>query len=368
LAAVSSSFRNGGIRRKVREFLAAAGTKLHSQGLTLLSEKIGADPFAKVKQLIDSMITRLLEEANADADHEGYCDEEMGKSKITRNKLDNEIDSLAAAVEEGKATIMTLTDDIAEAAKEVAEIDQSVAEATKMRTAEKQTNAETVKDAKSAQAAVDAATKVLKDFYAKAGGATGFLQLSSAAPYNAPGVVKMGSDEWDQLANPNFVGTVDKGHKAGMQVFGNEGPGSQGETYQGQQDQAGGVLALLEVIQSDFANLQADTEAAEAASAKLYDGFMVDTKRNKAVKERKIEMCTTDKAAAESRLQEDIADLKSTQDQLLAADRYHEKLVPQCIDQGMTFEERTQARQAEIESLKEALSILGSEDIETSAF
>jgi hypothetical protein len=50
--------------------------------------------------------------------------------------------------------------------------------------------------------------------------------------------------------------------------------------------------------------------------------------------------------------------MKGTQDELLAADRYYEKLVPQCIDQGMTWEERVAAREAEIKSLKEALKIL----------
>jgi hypothetical protein len=364
----TSSLRTGGIRHRVRDFLTDAGVRLHSQGLTLLAEKIAADPFAKVKHLIDSMITRLLEEANADADHEGYCDKEMGKSKITRNKLSEEIDSLTAAAEEGKSTIMTLAEDIKQLTKEVADIDAALAEATDMRIAEKATNAETVKDAKAAQAAVEAATKVLADFYKQAGEATGFLQVSAEkAPYGVQSIIKMHSEEWDQLANPNFKGTVDTGHKAGMQTFGNDGPGTQGETYKGQQAEAGGVLALLEVILSDFANVQADTEAEEAASQKEYGGFMVDSKKNKAVKERKIEMDNADKAAAETRLREDIADLKSTQDQLLAADRYHEKLVPQCIDQGQTFEERTAARAAEIASLKEALKILSSEDITTSA-
>jgi len=78
-------------------------------------------------------------------------------------------------------------------------------------------------------------------------------------------------------------------------------------------------------------------------------------------------MNTEDKSTAEAKLRDDIADLKSTQDELLAADRYHAKLVPQCIDQGMTWDERVNARQEEIASLKEALSILSSSDIETSA-
>merc|ERR1719362_589359 len=89
--------------------------------------------------------------------------------------------------------------------------------------------------------------------------------------------------------------------------------------------------------------------------------------KNKAAKLKKTDMNTADKAAAESKLQEDIADLKATQDKLLAADRYYERLVPQCIDQGMTFEERTKARADEIASLKQALEILNREDIATSA-
>merc|ERR1719299_88727 len=107
---------------------------------------------------------------------------------------------------------------------------------------------------------------------------------------------------------------------------------------------------MLEVIQSDFANVQADTKADEAAAQKAYDDFMT---------ERKIDMDNSDKAAAETKLQEDTKDLKGTQDELLAADRYYEKLVPQCIDQGQTFEERTAARESEIASLKQALRILG---------
>merc|ERR1719379_271772 len=117
-------------------------------------------------------------------------------------------------------------------------------------------------------------------------------------------------------------------------------------------------MAMLEVIMSDFENLEAETKAAEAASQKAYDDFMVESKKNKATKEKKIEMDTSDKAAAKTKLSEDTKDMKGTQDELLAADRYYEKLVPQCIDQGMTWEERVKARESEIASLKEALKIL----------
>eukprot|EP00928_Gymnodinium_smaydae_P052361 TRINITY_DN361_c0_g3_i1.p1 TRINITY_DN361_c0_g3~~TRINITY_DN361_c0_g3_i1.p1 ORF type:complete len:733 (-),score=244.62 TRINITY_DN361_c0_g3_i1:366-2516(-) len=344
--------QSSGIHRRVREFLASEGNRLHSQKLGLLAEKMAAAPFAKVTKMIESMINRLMNEANEDANHQGFCDTEMGKSKITRAKLSEDVEALNAAVEEGKATILELANEVETLTKEVADLDKAVAEASDMRADEKKKNAATVKDAREAKDAVTAATAVLKDFYSKALEATALLQTKEAG-------VKLGSDEWNSLANPDFKGTVDKGHKSGMQTF--------GATYKGKQDQAGGVLAMLDVILSDFATLEADTEADEATSAKAHEQFLTSSKRDKAVKSRQIEMSTADRTRAEEKLQVDTRDMKATQDELLAAERYHEKLVPQCVDQGMTFEERTAARAAEIASLKEALKILDSPDVDTSA-
>jgi len=355
LLQTSGGSEGQGVHRRVRDFLAAEGSRLHSQSLTLLAERITADPFAKVKKMIDGMITRLLEEANEDAKHEGFCDTEMGKNKVTRNKLSSDIDALSASIEDGKATVMSLTEENAQLAADLNELEKSMAEATALRQKEKNTNAATVKDAQAAQAAVAAATAVLKDYYAKAATATAFVQVEPRQ-WGLKTGVKMGTDEWDALANPNFKGEIDKGHKEGMQTF--------GEREEGQQEEAQyGVLGLLEVIASDFATLEANTNAAEAAAAEAYERFMVDSNKSKAVKNRKSEMNEMDRASTEARVQEETADLKSTQDQLLAADRYHERLVPQCIDQGMTWDQRVAARQAEIDSLKQAVTILSSSDV-----
>merc|ERR1719265_2481194 len=128
---------------------------------------------------------------------------------------------------------------------------------------------------------------ILKDFYAKSAQATGFMQISSSsdpeyAAYGTDERVRMGGDNWDALANPNFEGVVDKGHQEGMQTF--------GETYKGMQDEAGGVVAMLEVILSDFSTLKADTEAAETVSSKSYTEFMRTSEKDKAAKLKSIEM------------------------------------------------------------------------------
>jgi len=331
------------IHRKLTDFVASEGARLNNKELILLAEKLSADPFAKVKKMIDGMITRLLEEANEDASHEGFCDTEIGKSKITRNKLSEDIDALNAAVEEGKSNIMSLTEEVATLTQEVADLDASRVEATNMRKKEKAANKVVVADSQAAVSAVAAATAVLKKFYEGASQATAMVQTEASRP-------TMGTDEWNALANPNFKGTVDKGHKSGMQTFGKQ--------YSGQQDEAGGVMAMLETISSDFNNVIADTKASESQSQTAFDDFMAESQKNKAMKTRKIEMDNSDKASAETKVQEDTKDLKGTQDELLAADRYYSKLVPQCFDKGQTFEERTASREAEISSLKQALKIL----------
>jgi len=358
----ASASDSEGIRVRVRQFLESEGSRLHSKHLELLAQKLAADPFAKVKKMIDDMITRLLEEANSDADHEGFCDKELGESKLTRAKLSETIDTLTADIESGKAMITRLTQDIATLSKELADLEQSVKQATEMRVSEKAKNEATIKDAVEAEKALEAAMAVLKEFYAKASVATALVQLRqktvTAMPtteWGKSGGIKMNTEEWDAMANPNFEGRVDLGHKEGMQTF--------GETYQGQQDEAGGVMAMLEVILSDFAKLKSDTESSEALSSQTYNDFMAEAKKEKAVKSRKVELNTADKTSAEGKLRDDTADLKFTQDKLLAAERYYDKLKPQCIDVGMTYDERTKARADEIQSLKEALKILEGEDI-----
>jgi len=327
---------------------------LKSHTLSLLAERLEADPFGKVKGLIKDMVSKLMKEANEDAEQEGFCDTEMGKSKITRTQLTEDIDSLSASIEDAKAEIMALTESNSDLTQGISDINTAVGKATSMRMAENKKNKETVLDAEAAVKAVDAATAVLKDFYEKASQATALVQggtsqqalVQGGTSQQAARGIRMGSDAWDALANPNQ--SNDKGQKG--QTF--------GDSYKGNQDGATGVLAMIDVIRSDFANLAADTKAGEEAALTSFDEFIVESKRNAAVKGKKLDLNEADKASTTRKMQEDSKDLKSNQGELIAAERYYSKLVAQCVDKGSSYEDRTKARAAEIQSLKEALKML----------
>jgi hypothetical protein len=307
---------------------------LKSHTLSLLAQKLEADPFAKVTGMIKDMLERLLKEANEDAEHSGFCDTEMSKSKTSRTQLSEDIDALTASVEDDKATVMSLTEQNADLAKEVGELTAAKGEASKMRNAENKKNKETVIDADAAAKATEAAVSVLKDFYAKAGEANSFVQGGRA-----------NANTWQSLADADAADEAKP-----KQTF--------GDVYKGNQDSATGVLAMLDVIRSDFANLAADTKSSEEASVKAYDEFMVETKKNLAMKSKKIELNEADLAETNKKMTEDKKDLKTNQEMLVTAERYFEKLTAQCVDKGSSYEERTKARAAEIESLKQALQML----------
>merc|ERR1719482_1435797 len=118
--------------------------------------------------MIDAMITKLLEEANEEADHKGWCDTEMATNKQTREDKTEEVNALSAESDKLTADILKLSQQIADLTDAIAEIDRSVAEATDVREKESAKNKATVEDAQAAQTAVAQALAVLKDFYAKA--------------------------------------------------------------------------------------------------------------------------------------------------------------------------------------------------------
>merc|ERR1719199_271317 len=138
-------------QRSVAAFLQGRAEQLKSRILAMVAQKVQDDPFAKVKKMIDQMITKLLAEANEEADHKGWCDTEMGTNKHTRDKKTEEI--------------TTLSQEIADLSAGIAEIDKAMAEATEVREKEKEKNKATIEDAKEAQTAVTQALSVLKDFY-----------------------------------------------------------------------------------------------------------------------------------------------------------------------------------------------------------
>merc|ERR1719313_177518 len=279
-SAFSLALRGGAVapvQRQGAAFIESRASKLNSRVLSMLAIKIGENPFAKVKKMIDEMITKLIEQANEEATHKGWCDTEMAKNTQTRETKTDEINTLTAKADKLSSAIIRVAQEIADLQAAITEIDAAVAKAVSVRAAETKKNKETVEDSQKAQAAVTAALNVLKDFYAKAAQATAFVQTKQPE-IDAP---------------KTFEGS-----------------------YTGMGDSTGGVVGLLEVIGSDFARLEAETNTAEDEASKEHDRFLAESKKDKAVKSADLDHKSKGKVSAESDLADTESDLKGTQSEL----------------------------------------------------
>merc|ERR1719171_2493625 len=301
------------IQGVVADFLEEKARTANSRVLQLLASKVSADPFKKVTKMIKDMIFKLMEEANEEAEHKGFCDTELTTNKQTRDTKTEDADTLKAEMEGLSADIASLGESVAELNGAIAEIDSAVAKATQDRAAEKSKNQATIADATAGEAAVQQAIEVLKAFYDKAGAAA-MIQTGNLRP------------------------EMEAGEYKGMG--------------------GGGVLGMLEVCQSDFARLLSETQASEDDADRAFSEFSSDSAVDKATKAATSKHKAGMKQQKESALASAKTELVGVQEELDAALAYYDKLKPSCIDAGESYEERVARRKAEIESLQEALKIL----------
>eukprot|EP00927_Polykrikos_kofoidii_P086225 TRINITY_DN95_c0_g1_i1.p1 TRINITY_DN95_c0_g1~~TRINITY_DN95_c0_g1_i1.p1 ORF type:complete len:708 (+),score=189.60 TRINITY_DN95_c0_g1_i1:80-2125(+) len=314
-------------QERAAAFLASRAQDSGSRLLSEAARRMTDGPFDKVKKMIKDLIVRLMEEANAETEHKGWCDSELVANKLTREARTDDVNSLTAGIEGLTADILQLTQDLAELSEGIKELDAAMATQTSDRASNKAANQQTIAEAKEAQSAVEEAIAVLKEYYAKSAQATAFVQQTPL------------DDAPETFAKP----------------------------YQGMLVEGGNVVEFLEVILSDFARLESETDAAEAADQQVFEEFMFESRKDKAVKETEVSHKSNTKTDKESSLHKMQAELKDTQGQLDKAIAYYDKLTPTCVSSGITYEERVQQRKEEIRSLQEALQILAGQDLPTLA-
>jgi len=303
------------IKQKAADLLQKRATLLSSKMLSMLASDIAANPFAKVVDMIKSLLAKLKEEAAAEADHKAWCDKELKDNKLKRNKKTSQSEKLSAEIEDITATMASQAKKIATLSKEQQDLSKAMGEATGDRNAEKAENEATIADAQAGSAAVKTALVVLREFYSAQ--STGFVQQ----------VPEM-------------------------------------KAYGGMQSAKGGVVGMLEVIVSDFVRLEAETKSAEVQATAEYESFMKDAKADKIAK-HKLEVKTKleldqkdfDKSNTEKML-------KGVDEELSKAAAYFEQLKPECIEIKVSYEERVAARKQEIQALKDAYAMLDQKTVE----
>merc|ERR1719166_666159 len=310
------------VKRLAKDHHSAALAQLASRVAAVLKYGAanGEDPFKKVKGLIEDMITQLEEEAAEEAQEKAYCDEQLSKTKAKKEELDDDIEKLTVKSDQSTSKIAKLKEEVQELESELAALTKLQAEMDKIR---QETHAEYVTakdDLELALKGVRKALGVLREYY---GGAAAFVQ---------------------------------DGQKMAALMQPAPPPAHKKSTGAGQ-----GIISILEVCESDFAENLAKENAQEEDAQAEYDKTTQENKVGKTLKEQDVKFKTQEIKALEKALTELSADKESAESEHAAVMEYYEKIKERCIAKPETYEERKRRREAEIKGLQEALSILENE-------
>jgi len=293
------------VRDLARKTGDAALTQLATRMATAIRRaKAGADPFAKVKELIKNMVETLLNDAQADASHKAYCDKELGDSAAKKAEKTATVDKLSTQIDSMSSKSAQLKEQTAKLQKELADLSRSQGEMDRIRMEEKTTFRANKKEMEEGINGIKTALKVLRDYYAK-----------------------------DDKAHDSADGS------------------------------SSGIVSMLEVVESDFTKGLSEMTVAEQTSAADYDKESRSNSISKATKEQSVKYKTKEFKGLDQSVAETKSDRSTTQEELAAVMQYLGKLDDICIAKAEPFSERKRRREEEISGLKEALNILNGEAV-----
>merc|ERR1719324_2267683 len=123
-------------------------------------------------------------------------------------------------------------------------------------------------------------------------------------------------------------------------------------------DTGSSIISVLEVAESDFTRLYAETSTEEETAAAAYKKLSEENTLAKTTKLTAIKGKESEVKSLKVQLSQHSEDHDSVSEELDAVNAYLDKLKPQCESKVMSYAEKKAAREAEIEGLKEALAVL----------
>jgi len=261
----------------------------------------GADPFAKVKGMINSMLGHLTKQMEDEASHKAYCDKEMSDTTKSKDVKEGLVDKLTTRIDTQSSASMSLKEQVSGVQKELFNIMKIQEELDAMRKQEHALFSRTKPELQQGQEGIKKALQVLRQYY---------------------------SQDDDKPS--------------------------------GAQDGAGGtIIGLLEVVESDFAKGIANMQEEEESSQAQYEKQTNENKVEVALKQEEVTFKTKEIKGLSKSTAESSSDLDGVQTELDAVNEYYRKIQEECVAKPEPYEERRKRQDTTLQGLQDALQILG---------
>lgn len=106
----------------------------------VLNGLAAADPFAKVREMIEDMIASLQKESKEEAQKKNYCDSEIQKSDHALKSTTQQMNDAVFARDEAEGKAAQADEEAKKLAEELMQMQADKSEADKMRATEKNDN------------------------------------------------------------------------------------------------------------------------------------------------------------------------------------------------------------------------------------
>lgn len=303
------------MRRAAAHALSKVASK--SRELAALVDSVRLDPFTKVKKAIDDMIASLLKEKAEEIKHKDFCLEGFQKNEVATQKKDHTKVGLVSKIASLKQTITEATAGIKTLEMEIADLKTQAQRAKEDREMEKKEFEGVVADQRETQGLLQSALDVLKDVY---GAGVVLVQTEQESRHH-------------QAPPPGF------------------------STYKKSTDSTG-IIMLIEQLIADAKELEAKTTHDEEQAVKEYDEFVETNDASLKAKDDAIVTLTSQKATAKKDLAEAESELDGTLAELESLGNEAADLHKSCDYTIKNFDVRQEARDQEVNALREAKAYL----------
>jgi len=306
-------------REQAAELLSKVSRKVNRPRLSNLAIAVRIDAFTKVKGAINDMIAQLNEEKKSEIKHKDWCNEELHQNLMSEEAAQRNAEELEAAIDNLEAERSALKSDIKTLQSEVAEIHLQVQRASETRQAQNKEFRQAVSEQRQTQELLKRAIVVLKDVFHRKEKAR-FALAQKDEPVGPPPPAGFKTYEKNANSNP--------------------------------------VISMLENILQNAANLEAESTRDERDAQEGYESFAKEAQYSTSMKQKAIVNKQEVSATKKMDQEEARSALEKTQDELEALKKAAADVHQSCDYTLKNFDIRQDARDEEIEALRQAKAIL----------
>merc|ERR1719301_196646 len=335
--------------------------------------KSKAVDFSKILAMIDGMAKVLGEEQKEDDNTKAYCDKELTKTAQEKKDTEEAISASEAAIEEMTDESATLADEIKRLGKEVKDLDKAVAEATEQRKEEHGEFITFQTENNAALQLIEKAKNKLFKFYRP-------NQYKEAPKRELTEEEKIlaasGRSDMIATAAPDLIaGTtiaaVQTQLYAQLRVFTADDaaaapppPPATWDAYQKKDGKSNGVIALMDMLLKELQDGITEAENEEKTAQKDYERLMTESTESRASMSEGITSKEVAKADLDTKIEATKEKKTSEETQLGSLKQTMAQLHADCDFLIENYDLRKTAREAEVEGLHNAKSVLSGANFE----